>query len=166
VKEIILTQGQITLVDDEDYEELNKLKWFVVKNKGVYYAARKINLHGMRRILFMHRVIMQTPEGFYTDHINHNSLDNRRCNLRQCTIAENQHNQRIRTSTKTSKYKGVCRYKTSKKWRAQITINGKRITIGYFEKEIDAALAYNNSAIQYFGNYATLNQLEDKLSRG
>src|SRR3990167_11489999 len=96
MKRIKLTKGQYALVSDEDYEELNKVKWFALQSRGVkrFDAARNApSVKGKEKVLLMHRVIMNTPQGLDTDHINHNPLDNRRENLRICTHGQNISNQ-------------------------------------------------------------------------
>jgi hypothetical protein len=100
----------------------------------------------------MHRLIMNAPIGYDVDHINHNGLDNRRCNLRVCTRTQNQANSKPRK--KSSKYKGVSWSNSENKWRAFIRINGKGKTIGRFDSELDAAEAYNNEAKKCFGEFA------------
>jgi hypothetical protein len=84
-KEIELTQGYITLVDDEDFEELNKHSWYIKRSANIVYAMSKIN----KKPTLMHRLLMKFPEGMCVDHINHNGIDNRKCNLRICTVAQN-----------------------------------------------------------------------------
>ena len=118
---IPLTQGKYAIVDTEDYDWLMQWRWFAVKNGRTYYAGRNtylVQTGGLKRTrIHMHRVIMQTPLGSEIDHCNHNGLDNRKCNMRICTHAENLQNQR-QTKHCTSKYKGqrtvrricVCEY--------------------------------------------------------
>src|SRR3990167_10308366 len=102
MKEIKLTQGKITLVDDEDFEYINQWKWHVIKNKKQthFYAQRSENGKSIR----MHRVIMKTPHNKDVDHIDHNGLNNQKNNLRNCTTQENIRN---RTSYGKSSYLGV-----------------------------------------------------------
>jgi len=93
VKEIKLTQGQVTIVDDEDFEELNQYKWTAhnatKKDKSDYfYAIRCVN----KKMIRMHRVLMNPPDDMQIDHINRNPLDNRKENLRICTHSVNQRN--------------------------------------------------------------------------
>jgi len=104
----------------------------------------------------MHRVIMRAPKGVMCDHRNHNGLDNRKSNLRLCTSAQNQYNKKPKKDC-ASKYKGVVRRKDCKKWRAKIGFKGKRIHLGYFDDEMDAAMAYDDKAIELFGEFAYLN---------
>ena len=160
MKLILLTQNKFTIVDDEDFEELNKHKWCASKtsknNHGGYYAAKKIDKYPHQKALFMHRKITNCPEGLQVDHINHNTLDNRRCNLRICTHAENQHNRKPQAGG-SSQYKGVCWNKQHKKWVVRITLNGKEMYLGYFNDEIEAAKEYDRAAKELFGKFAYLN---------
>lgn len=150
MKEIKLSQGKVALVDDEDYEELNKDRWYLAKGYNTNYACR----YSDRK--YMHRLIMNTPKGLVTDHINHNGLDNRKVNLRVCTNTENMRNQSS-SKNSTSKYLGVYWVKDRKKWKSQIWANNKKIFLGYHQNEDDAALAYNVAAISYFSEFANLN---------
>ena len=140
-KEIPLTQGKVALVDDDDYEELSKYKWCVKKRSHTCYAKRSSKtVSGIRHTILMHTVILETPKGMETDHINGNGLDNRKENLRIVTRRGNAQNRRVK---KTSKYIGVTRMSDCNRWRAQICINGKKgLNLGLFENEIDAANAY------------------------
>ena len=104
----------------------------------------------------MHREIIDIPAGMVCDHINHNRLDNRKCNLRSFTSAQNQPN-RLPSRNGTSQYKGVCRDKASHKWRAYIGYQNRWIHICYFEDEQEAAIAYDDMAIKLFGEFACLN---------
>jgi len=92
MKEIQLTQNKVALVDDEDFEYLNQFKWCAAKLSGIFYAVRNAPRDGKRYMYFMHRVIMQTPDGMQTDHKSGETLDNRRCNLRVCSVMQNGHN--------------------------------------------------------------------------
>jgi len=161
-KRISLTQNQHTLVDDEDFDKLVQMgSWYAryeLCTKS-YYAQRHTPMkNGKRTTISMHRVIMNTPSDMQTDHINHNTLDNRKQNLRVCTRAENQHNTKLRKNT-SSKYKGVSWDKIHRKWKAQIQINEKRISIGYFKSEMQTAKAYNKRAKELFGEFALLNKI-------
>ena len=105
----------------------------------------------------MHRIIMNPPPHLYIDHINHNTLDNRKTNLRFATPAQNTRNARYPKKNTSSKYRGVWFNKQTKKWRSQISINRKRKQIGYFKNEIDAAKAYDQAAKKYYQDFAVLN---------
>ena len=108
----------------------------------------------------MHRKILglKKGDGKIVDHINGNSLDNRKANLRICTQSQNMIN-RIKQKNNKSGYIGVCLYKGNSinKWRASIMQNKKQISIGYFDNKIDAAKARDTKALELYGEYATLN---------
>ena len=84
MKEIILTQGQVALVDDEDFEYLNQWKWCAIKSRKTYYTTRTIYIP-CKMTVIMHRIIMNTPLDMTVDHIDHNGLNNQKYNLRICT---------------------------------------------------------------------------------
>jgi len=114
---------------------------------------------GKRRVIHMHRVILQPKKGLDIDHINGNRLDNRRINLRYATRSQNNMNRFARCVTSKSPYKGVCWRAHAKRWKAYIKINKTQIHIGYFTTAEKAAKAYNKAAIKYFGEFANLNSL-------
>ena len=166
VKKIKLSQGKYTLIDDEDYERVSQYKWctYYSKHTSSFYAVRGIRLsNGKWTTQQMHRFIMNVPNGLHIDHINHDTLDNRKENLRVVTNSQNQMNQkkhRTYAGKKTSSiYKGVYWDKQHKKWRAYIQVNGKLIYLGSFRSEDYAALVYNRTARHYFGKYALINEV-------
>jgi hypothetical protein len=142
VKEITLTQGKVAIVDDCDYEELIKHKWYahaMGRKKIFYYAIRQ---EARSRQIQMHNAILpHTGHSLVVDHIDGDSLNNRRNNLRLVTLRQNCQN---RHHKKTSKYCGVSWYKRKCKWGADITINGRNHNLGLFEIEEDARDAYND----------------------
>jgi hypothetical protein len=107
----------------------------------------------------LHSLIMDFP--FRVDHANHDTLDNRRKNLRKATSQQNGSNQKLQTGT-SSVYKGVSWHKTTNTWRVQIGIAKKRIHLGCYRSEIEAAKTYDKAAREYFGEYALTNFKEDK----
>jgi flagellar basal body rod protein FlgC len=107
----------------------------------------------------MHRLIMNTPDGMDTDHINSNGLDNRRQNLRICTHAENLANRKKQISN-TSGYKGVSWDKSCKKWAANISICGKYKKLGRFTDLVEAARAYDAAAKEVYGEFAKPNFIQ------
>lgn len=152
-KTIPLTKGFVTIVDEADYGWLNQWKWHYSKLRNDGYAVRLIrDASGKQIVIRMHRLIMNPPKGMFVDHINGKSTDNRRCNLRICTNIQNSHNRKINNGRK---YKGVCFERI--KWRAYIDVNKVRIHLGMFVSETDAAIAYNNAAKKYFGEFAKCN---------
>ena len=157
MKKIKLTQGKDALVEDEDFERLNKFKWRA-KFDGYNWYAYRNNRKGLKNSpIAMHREILNLSmgDGKYIDHINHYGLDNRKSNLRVCTHAENLYRQRSRIGS--SRYKGVSWNKQSKKWTAYIAKNGLQKHLGYFKDEMIAALIYDLNAIKYFGEFASTN---------
>ena len=155
-KLIPLTQRFHAIVDAADYEWLNQWKWYY--NTGYAMRAEYLldfkNKRHQRKIL-MHREILGTPKGIKTDHWDLNRLNNTRKNLRQCTDTQNQGN--TNTQKHSSQYKGVSWDKQHKKWRAYIRKNYLMQHLGLFQSEVDAALAYNETAKQYVGEFARLN---------
>ena len=159
MKQIPLTQGYFALVDDEDFEELNKHKWHVLKTPYTYYAAKRFYNKETKKwkSLLMHRFILGlTDFKIKGDHIDHNGLNNQRYNLRSSTNAQNIRNQRP-TKGNSSKYKGVCWSKRDNRWRVQIQCDKRNIYIGIFKDEIEAAKAYDKKAKELFGEFAYLN---------
>jgi hypothetical protein len=158
VKKIKLTQGKVALVDDEDFKELSRFKWQILKC-GKFLIARRgcsCPITKNRYTILMHRQITSCPQDLFVDHINHNSLDNRKCNLRICTRQQNNSN-RVIQKNKTG-IKGV-ETRESGRYRARIRFNKKGITIGHFDTLVEAINAYNNKAIELFGEFAYLNKL-------
>lgn len=160
MKEIKLTQGKFTQVDDEDYDYLKQFKWIATNPGGnIYYAVRKQKMeNGKRgRNIRMHREILGiTDPRINGDHKDHNGLNNQRYNLRVATPAQNRANSRP-VKNSSSKYLGVYWNKAARKWRAKIKKDYKGIYLGSFTNEIDAAKAYNDAAIKFHGEFANLN---------
>lgn len=152
-KEISLTNGGIVLVDEEDFQKLSAFKWHRRTNGIHSYAYRMKN----GTTLAMHRVIINIPDGMQTDHIDGNGLNNLRSNLRVATCAQNQFN--ASGWPGTSIFKGVHWDKWHKKWRVMIRITYRRIFLGYFKSELEAAKSYNEAALKYHGYFAKLNNV-------
>ena len=154
MKEIPLTQGKFALVDDDDYEYLSQWKWCY--DNG--YAKRGQWNPVTKKIIqiFMHRVIMNAKKGEAVDHANHNTLNNKKYNLRICTYAQNMYNSKSNKNS-SSKYKGVSWNKRCKKWQVYIIYEGKRINLGYYKDEEEAARVYDKAAIELFREFALPN---------
>ncbi|MEX0596197.1 MAG: HNH endonuclease, partial [Candidatus Paceibacterota bacterium] len=158
MRKIKLTQGKFAIVDDEDYERINQFKWYYDKGRARRNIPASEN-DGKRTFYYMHWGIIGKPENdLEVDHINQNSIDNRKENLRFATHAENTRNAKLREDN-TSGIRGVGFHEYSGLWYAQISIDGASKRIGYFKEKIDAIKAYNNAAIEYYGEFAQLNEI-------
>lgn len=150
-------RNEYAIIDDEDYELVSKYNWNACFHGGSDYKYARSSGKNM---VSMHRVIMGvTDPKVHVDHINHNGLDNRKCNLRLCNNSQNQMN-RKKASGCSSIYKGVS-YAISRNkknpWLASIRINGKKKHIGHYATQEDAARAYNEMAQDIHGDFAKLN---------
>jgi hypothetical protein len=172
MKTIQLSRGKFALVDDEDFDYLNQFKWTAQKStKGdLWYATRSVRkkiihngeIYWNTKIVSMHREILGltfNDTEIMGDHVNNDTLDNQRHNLRKATVTQNMKNRRSK-GTKTSKYKGVNQRGVANQWRATIHNGEKIIHLGTFASETDAALAYNLAAIEFHGEFANLNNVE------
>ncbi len=153
---IPLTQGKFAKVDPQDYIWLSQFRWHCKANTKTIYALRTTKENGKLKRIYMHRLIAGTPPHLVCDHINHDGLDNRRANLRNCTIMQNNANSRSLKNS-SSRYKGVTWNKNSKKWTAYIRSNYKHYHLGNFSSEIEAAKAYDEAAKKFHGEYANPN---------
>ena len=140
-------------VDDDDLEKLSKFKWVYEAQSGAVSRCKK-------KVTYMHRLIMDCPDGMVVDHIDRSRLNNSKSNLRVCTQSQNSKNQSM-PKNNTSGYKGVVYdgrpENLKKRWQAQIKSNRKNIKLGRFLTKEEAAMAYNEAAILHFGEFAALN---------
>lgn len=149
MKKIKLTQGKYALVDDQDFEWLSQWKWFL-SSSG--YAVRNPRDIYKGSVILLHRLIMDTPQGLDTDHINRNRLDNRRINLRIATRGENNINSKISVRN-SSGHKGIYWDRSRNKWQAYIGVKSKLIHLGRFVSKEDAIRAYQEAAQQHYGGF-------------
>jgi hypothetical protein len=165
MKEIPLTQGKVAMVDDDDFEWLNQWKWRVCWMPGSqnFIARSQLPRGTGSRSLIMHRLILNAPPGVEVDHINHDTLDNRRGNIRLCSSSQNKMNRRAHKNSKSG-LKGVHFEKERQCWRAEIKAYGKRIYLGRFKDVGSAAVAYDVAALRYHGKFANPN-LQGDLCR-
>ena len=154
MKYIKLTHGKITLVDDENFEKLNKFNWQAYWGGWNWYAVRTVMIYGKRTTIRMHREIMNAPEGIPVDHRNGNGLFNYKENLRLCTIQQNSCNRKQPHRQNKLNVKGVHLREDLKKFIAQIQVNGKKIHLGCFNALGDADNAYRQAEEKYFGEFA------------
>lgn len=160
MKEIKLTHGKVALVDDEDYEWINKYTWCLLLT-GYAGSASMIWEYKTRGIALMHRVILNVPKNQIIDHINRNKLDNRKSNLRIADPTGNNANKGLQTNN-TLGYKGLkLKFYKDGTPKYEVIVRHKNIKhyIGVFKSKEEAALAYNEAAIKYFGEYACLNKI-------
>lgn len=150
---IPLTRGVEAMVDAADYGRLSAIKWHAHECRGTFYAA---NGGGKQGRVFMHRLVCDAPKGLQVDHINGNSLDNRRANLRPCVDQQNRWNRGARANS-ASGIKGVMLCRRTGRWAAAITANGKRHYLGSYADQADAARAYDAAALHLHGAFARLN---------
>lgn len=159
--EVALTKGKVAIVDDDMVEYLSQWTWRWVhggSDTSPGYAVHGFRRNGKRVVVYMHRLIAEAPAGSEADHINRDSLDNRRANLRAATRKENMRNRGYRRSRPG--YKGTSA--SGRYWRAQIMVDGKQILLGTYNRQIEAAMAYDAAAREYFGEFAALNFSADR----
>lgn len=161
--EIALTQGYTTVIDAADADMVTLRRWCAtVTAAGYVYAMRRQRgLDSVRRPVMLHRVILEAPDGYDVDHINGDTLDNRRGNLRLATRQQNTANGRRRKEGASSQYRGVFLDHRGRKWRAQIREDGRQRSLGAFDTEEAAARAYNEEAVRIYGPFARLNPIPE-----
>lgn len=147
-----LSTGGVSKIDASDFDALSRHKWRKSKfGRGNPYVIRSTG----GRVLLLHRELVGAGPGQIVDHINRDTLDNRRENLRLCTIAENSRNTVALPRHNTSGFRGVCRMR--QRWAAMIKVAGRQVFLGTFVAPEDAARAYDKAAALYHGDFATLN---------
>jgi hypothetical protein len=152
------SEGKFTIVDPDIYYRLNSFDWLCSGRDDNLYAARVIRTPtGRLNTILMHKEILKAPPGLLVDHRNTDSLDNRRSNLRLATHSQNSCNSRRDKSNTYSRYRGVSFSKRKGKWFAAIRVNGRKLWLGYFDNEEDAACAYDSAARMYHKEFAKLN---------
>ena len=150
------------LYDAEDAGKIEPYTWSLRKGYGTFYAYR-LTARPNRKNLAMHREITECPKGKMVDHINGNGIDNRRENLRVCTMSENMMN-RNKTKQNSTGYKGVYKTGDSKlnPYSSKIQKSKKVYCLGHYRTPEEAARAYDKKAIELFGEFANLNFPKDK----
>lgn len=151
---IALTQGQNAIVDVADFDWLSEFNWRAqwCQNTCSFYARRDTKFRGQN--LCMAAQILECGKGEFPDHINHDTLDHRRENLRKATHSQNCSNRRTRTDN-TSGYRGVWRH--NKRWQTEVVKEGVSVFCGTFSTAEEAARAYDEAAKKHHGEFAQLN---------
>lgn len=144
-------------VDLDFYDLLSTKKWSVRKYGRGFYAYFELKKTGKKRnFQSMHRLVLNPKPTEFVDHINGDPQDNRKTNLRICSLRENSCNKKKYVETQ-SKFKGVTPLKNGK-FRVQVKYLGKYYILhSGLENEIDAATLYDIGAIKYFGQFANTN---------
>lgn len=151
--ECVLPSGKRFQIDPGDYPQVAKYRW--VTNAAGYFVA---SLGSRSNHIFLHRLIMNPPDGTFVDHVDGDKANCRRRNMRLCSRTENNRNVGLQQNNQCG-YKGVYWASDRRKWRAEITVGRKHIHIGSFDSPIEAAQAYDQAAIAYFGEYAKTNEM-------
>lgn len=156
-------RGRIALVDLEDYDLVMRYRWHVREADPVAPGRRPNGPYAFSniargdgsgwRMTTMHSLIMGRA---FIDHVDGNGLNNQRHNLRPATHAQNGANAR-KNPGKTSRYKGVFWDRWRSCWTAKITVNRQARGLGRYEREEDAAAAYDVAAREAFGEFALTN---------
>jgi len=150
-------------IDGNDFDLIKDYKWSFVRNRdnNLYVTRGKYNpIDRKIKSIKLHRFILNCPEGLEVDHIDGNTLNNCRDNLRICTQMENSRNRKKSIKSKSSKYKGVYFHKVTNKYLASIKFNKVSKHLGLYKNQEDAAEAYNKAAKIYHGEFAKLNKIE------
>lgn len=166
IKLIELSQNQVALIDAEDFHKVNSIRWYAswsYANKTFYARA-----NGFPQ---MHRFIMNAPTGLVVDHWNHNGLDNRKSNLRICTVSENLMNRRgapekyLHRHRKNGQWRrGVYWRPDRKKWVSRIEVNDKEIWLGSYDTEEAATNARKAAEQKYFkGSIGPLAHIQEEV---
>ena len=160
---ITLTKGQVTQVDDKDYDWLKQWSWRAVgggnknsKKRNKFYAQTSRKIEGCYKGIKMARMILNAPSGIEVDHIDGDSLNNCRSNLRLCTRQQNCWNVSAQRNT-TSRFIGISFWARDQCYHAVIYHNGKTFYLGRFKKETEAARARDRAAFELRGQFAKLN---------
>lgn len=174
--EIKLACGKIALIDAEDLHLFNgRRTWRSYFDGWNWYVRRHSKVNKKSTTFLLHREVLGvTDPKILIDHVDGNGLNNMKSNLRICTHSENRKNRHNKSNKHTSQYLGVSlkttkykykiksgeeRVSVSKRWEARIQHNKKQISIGLFNTEKEAAIAYNAAAIKFHGKFASLNKI-------
>lgn len=157
----LLIDGHTVIVDDEDAQLFEGRKWRAVEQtRGKFYIRWQSRISGKFFCLYLHRLIASAPDGSVVDHIDGDTLNCRRSNLRIGDHVLNARNVgKIRNRSTTSRFKGVNWHKHTRKWVAKIRHLGRQTHLGYFESEVEAAYCYDLASIKFHGYQGKTNFL-------
>lgn len=149
----------IIIIDLKDLDKIKNYTWFTKKSmNNSYYVYASTTIDKKEYKLSLHRFIINAQQGSVVDHINGNTLDNRKINLRLCSKNENNKNAKKNKRGTSSIYKGVTK-RPSGRFGVYIQCNKKTYCVGTYDSELDAGIAYNKKAVELFGEYAKLNKI-------
>lgn len=158
MKLIPLTQGQFAKVDDEDYDELSRSNWTADWNKKTssFYARTCVKIGRQHKHVRMHRIIMKTPIGMKCDHIDHDTLNNQKANLRNCTNSQNMMNRKGATMHSKTGVLGVSPFHG--KFRAFISdpVTHENIYLGTFKTIEEATATRKEAEVKYYGDFRNI----------
>ena len=145
--------------DKEDFDTIKQFIWYIGKDGYVVtHNLKSTKENGLPKLIRMHRLVLKiNDKNTFVDHQNRCRNDNRKKNLRIATARQNSMNSSKQVGDNTSKFKGVCYHKNAQKWVAYINIDEKRVHLGIFNSEIEAAKAYDKAAVEHFGEFACTN---------
>lgn len=149
------------IIDDEDSWLLEQYSWTfnICSDSRIYIQFCNSNKNGELKQKKLHRIVMKASIDEFIDHIDRNTLNNCKGNLRSATPSQNSGNRKSNNNQVNSKYKGVGWSKQRKRWYARLGGDGPDRWLGQFSTEIEAAIAYNKAAKEYFGDFALLNDV-------
>lgn len=149
---VTLTAGKTAVIDAADAELVSHRNWYAKLNRKTFYAATNIVKDGKKTSISLHRFLLDDPD-YEVDHEDLDGLNCRRKNLRRASASQNAMNRSMR-SDNTSGYKGVGFHKGRQKWHAMISINRRRVSLGYFDAPEVAYAAYCKAAAKHYGQFA------------